>query len=91
MDELTHLMATRPWCFTIVETQDPKEHGGYVPSVVIENDPGHRPLLGNGRGATPWIWGQTLAEAQQTCQEANAKRGISEEEAFRIVASTFKR
>ncbi len=85
-----HLLATRRWCYTIIASQDPSLYGGYVPSVVIENHPGHFPMLGKGEGAAPWVWGKTLAEAELLCEHTNEEMGYSVEEAFRISASTFK-
>ena len=83
------VMKTKRWCYWINETQDPNEHGGYVPSVVTENEPGHQPLLGSGEGAAPWVWGKTLAEAKATCKAANEKRGFSDEDCWNIVASSM--
>jgi hypothetical protein len=88
--EFSHLMATRPWCYTIVETQNPAEHGGYVPSVVIQDVSGHFPMTGRGKGSAPWVWGKTLDQAQEVCRQANARRGIDEKTAFKILASTMR-
>lgn len=85
---LSKLLQTRRWCYTIVETQDPALHGGYVPSLVIEGDKGHRPMI--GRDNAPWVWGKTLDDAQATCRAYNEEQlGISEEEQTRIVLSTL--
>lgn len=78
------------WCYYIPEAQDAAEHGGYVPSVVEENEPGHSPLLGRGKCAAPWVWGKTLKEAQEICDAQNLKIGVSKEEAWRIVASSLR-
>ena len=88
-DRFSHLLATRQYCYYIPETQDPAEHGGYVPSLVIADEPGHHPMLGNGPGASPWKWGSTLAEAQAICEDANRKLGVSKEHAMRIVMSSM--
>jgi len=82
--------ATPTWCYTIPVGQDPAKHGGYVPSAVFLNEPGHYPMVGKGAGAAPWIWGQTLTEAQTACVAFNAKSGITEAMAEAIVASTFR-
>jgi hypothetical protein len=79
----------KQWCYWINESQDPKEHGGYVPSLVTENEAGHSPLIGRGKCAAPWVWGKTLKEAKQVCELANARRGIDNKTAFRIVASSI--
>lgn len=47
------------------------ENGGYIPSVVTENKPGHQALTGNGEHARPWIMGATLEEALEVCTQAN--------------------
>ena len=87
---LSHLMATRRWCYTIPICQDTEATGGYVPSVAIEDESGHFPMSGSDGGA-PWIWGKTLHDAESICAEANAKLGLDRDTCLRIVASTFKR
>jgi hypothetical protein len=77
------------WCYYIPEAQDPTLFGGYVPSLVIENEPGHSPMLGQGPCSSPWVWGKTLDHAQQVCAATNAKRGITEERALEIVMSSI--
>lgn len=77
------------YCFYISPGQDPGD-GGYIPSVVVENEPGHFPLTGRGGGAAPWRWGKTLEEAEAVCAEVNADRGIDEERASEIVASSMR-
>ena len=72
-------------CMWINETQNPDIYGGYVPSLVNENEAGHRPMLGKGEHSSPWVWGKTLKEAQEVCIEYNKQKGISEKEAFEIV------
>lgn len=76
-------------CFWIPESQDPSEHGGYVPSLVRRNEAGHYPMLGKGPCARPWVWGKTLSEAREVCADANAKRGVSPQEADEIVMSSM--
>ena len=76
-------------CYYIQPDQDPKKFGGYVPSLLVENENGHSPLVGKGMHAVPWIWGKTLEEAEQTCLRANAIRGFSKEEVFDILVSTM--
>ena len=75
-------------CFVILETQC-DEHG-YIPSLVVENEPGHSPLTGRGEFATPWYWGKTVKRAREVCARVNLDRyGISKNTAARIVASTM--
>lgn len=78
------------WCYWVSETQNPELYGGYVPSLVRENEPGHSPMVGNPeRIQAPWVWGKTLEEAQQVCDKMNAKMGIDKREALRIVGSSM--
>tara|TARA_R100000808_G_C2124381_1_gene134893 strand:+ start:824 stop:1063 length:240 start_codon:yes stop_codon:yes gene_type:complete len=69
--------------------QDVEATGGYVPSLVTENEPGHQMMMGNGECAAPWIWGQTHEEAQAIADAYNAKNGISKSDADAIVTSSM--
>ena len=76
---------TPRWCYHVCE-QDPAKYGGYVPSMVIADEGGHRMLVGRGDGSAPWIWGQTLEEAQAVCDKMNQDRiVINPDEASDIV------
>lgn len=75
--------------YWIDPTQDPAEHGGFVPSVVTEGDPDHVPMLGTGAAARPWIWGTDLETAKQAADKANADLGIAADEARTIVARSM--
>ena len=72
------------WCYHVLE-QDPTIHGGYVPSMIEADIPGHALLAGRGEGSAPWIWGQTIEEARKVCTAANLRIGVDEEEADQIV------
>jgi hypothetical protein len=76
---------TGPWCYYIDPMQDPKAHGGFIPSVVEDGEPGHWPLLGRGECASPWVWGKTLAEAEAVCAQANEGIGVDRRTAAFIV------
>ena len=67
------------WCFYLPLDQD-AEHG-YVPSVVVEGQPGHRP--------TTWNWGRDLPLAQELTRGRNAAIGITEAEAAEIISSSM--
>ena len=82
-------MAARS-CYWISPSQDPTVHGGFVPSIVYENEDGHFPLVGNGEGSAPYIWGNTLEEAEAVAKSANERRDISEEEANEILLLSFR-
>lgn len=77
-------------CFWISETQDPATHGGYVPSLIVENEAGHTPLLGNGTAAAPYVWGVTLAAAQAVCEAENARLGLTPRDALDIRISSMR-
>ena len=78
------------FCYYIPQSQDPKEHGGFVPSLVVENEPGHSPMTGNPEKLqAPWVWGKTLDEADEVCRMMNEEMGISPDAADRIVASSM--
>ena len=81
---------TKTWCYTIPETQDPSKHGGFVPSVVFRDKAGHAPLTGRGEGSLPWVWGSTIEQARSICVEQNERIGVTEEEEFEIVLSSFR-
>ena len=53
----------RRYCYTVVDAdhQDPKKHGGFMPSMIIEGETGHHPMQGGDhQWAVPWIWGKTV-------------------------------
>ncbi len=78
-------------CYFIPGDQDITIHGGFVPSLVIENEAGHSPMIGNPDiHQTPWVWGTTYAQACDVCKYANEQRGISVERAGEIVASSMR-
>ena len=82
-------MAARS-CYWISPSQDPAVYGGFVPSIIYENEDGHFPLVGKGEGSAPWVWGKTLDEAEAIAKSMNEKRGISEEEANEILLLSFR-
>ena len=79
---------TKPFCYYVDPCQDPGERG-FIPSLVVAGESGHRPMIGSGKFSSPWYWGKTLEEAEATCERVNAKRGIDAELASAIVASSM--
>jgi hypothetical protein len=75
-------------CFFIPYGQ--QDAKGYIPSLVIENEPGHDPLKGHGACAEAWHWGATYEQARAICAAENARRGISAEDALTIVMSSMR-
>lgn len=82
--------STECQCYYINPCQDPETYGGYVPSLVKENEPGHSPLLGRGEHSRPWIWGHTLVEAEKTCESVNAGNGLDQKAVDEIIASSVR-
>lgn len=75
-------------CFVILATQY-DEHG-FIPSLVIEGEPGHSPMMGRGEGAVPWYWGKTYERAQEVCARFNKQRyGLSAKATARIVTGSM--
>ena len=77
------------WCYYMPATQDPTEHGGYVPAIVVADQSGCRPLTGQGEGSAPYIWGDTLEDAQNQVEIQNSRIGVNTLEATRIVSSSM--
>lgn len=77
-------------CFWLDETCIAPDGTGFIPSMVVEGEPGHTPLKGDpARLQTPWIWGPTIEDAKRQVVEANARLGIDEDAALEIVASSM--
>lgn len=88
--DITARLTPGNWCYWIPEDQDPTVHGGFVPSVVIRGEAGHRPMTGDpAKLQTPWVWGKTLEAARAVAREVNARMGIDEVKALRIVDSSI--
>jgi len=63
---------------------------GYVPSVVVEDEAGHSPLVGTGECSESWFWGMTHEQAKKVCDDANRRTfGLDPEEANEIVSSSL--
>jgi hypothetical protein len=78
------------FCYYVDPTQDTRVYGGYVPSVVIEGESGHYPMLGQGEYAAPWVWGTDLKLANQCAIEKNHDLGLTEERVAQIIASSMQ-
>lgn len=75
------------YVYWVDETQDAREKGGFQPSMVFENYPGHYPMMVDGQ---PVIWGETLEEARTECRTQNAERGLTAERVLEIRASSMR-
>jgi hypothetical protein len=79
------------FCYYVNPGQDPEEHGGYVPAVVYEDQPGYYPLTGKGEGATAWVWGKTLAQAEEMAEVWNwEKLHLNDKEVQAIIDSSIR-
>lgn len=76
------------YCYYIPE-QDITEYGGYVPALVVEDASGYYPMLGNGIGALPWVWGATKEGAEALAAQQNAKLGLTPERVDEILISSM--
>lgn len=75
-------------CFIIQVGQC--DDAGYIPSLVIEGEPGHQPLSGDpSKLQTPWHWGTTYEAARAECARQNAALGLSEADVIDIVCSSM--
>lgn len=79
------------FCYYVPADSYNEALGGYVPSLVIENEHGHRPMTGQGECSTPWAWGPTYKDAQAACEAVNERMGITPARAVEIVASSMRR
>jgi hypothetical protein len=76
------------FCFTVIESE--QDADGYVPCVVFEGENGYVPAARAGENVfAPPSWGPCLEEARAWCQTANARLGISVEQAERLVAAAL--
>lgn len=59
--------------------------GGFIPCLIIEGEPGHFPLSGQGEFSTPWNWGKDREKAQTLADERNKVQGLSKEDVKKLV------
>ena len=70
---------------------DQRDEEGYIPSLVIEDEPGHTPFRGNGPCASPWHWGRTYEQARDLAAEMNRKDfGLDEMQVAAIMISSIR-
>lgn len=69
-----------------------KDTGKWVPSIIVEDEPGHSPLAGDpAKLQTPWYWGTTYAEAKATADRMNLEDfGITETDMAAILLSSLR-
>lgn len=87
-DPIEGINAGRRWAY-VIPANAHRDQNGIVPSLVVEDVPGHFPMLGNGPHSAPWYWGKTDAEAKAIADATNARRGISRDDANAIEASAI--
>lgn len=74
-------------CFVILIDQFNER--GYIPSVVVEGEPGHSPMIGSGELAEPWYWGTDYEQAKAICRSANEDLGLSCDAVNEIITSSM--
>lgn len=73
-------------CYFILE-QHRTEDGGYIPVLITEGVTAYRVMAGDGDYAETWVWGHTIEEALENCEQANREDfGLGHMDALRIVA-----
>lgn len=87
---LSEREAPKRRCFWIDPSQVPDE-GGYVPSLVVEGEPGHSPMRGDpAKFQSPWYWGKTLVEANSMAIKMNYEQfGLGPSQCNEIVLSSM--
>jgi len=80
-------MGDQRYCYYL--TPDMLTPDGYLPVVVIEGVPGSTPPSGDAATAQPSWWGSDLALARRRVTEANARLGVSPEQAREIVLAAM--
>lgn len=76
-------------CFAILPGQSHPQLG-YVPSLVVEGEAGHTPMMGQGELSQPWYWGTDFEEAKRICAKVNQETfGLTEADAADILASSI--
>ena len=92
-ERVSELLHTKRWVYWISADQY-IEGAGFRVSIVFEGVAGHYPTgnwpyEGKPGQTVPYFWGNTLEEAEAACDDANKARGISAEEAFKIVSTSI--
>lgn len=82
---ITGGVATRRFCYYVMEGQT-SDDGGYIPSVVFENESGHNPL----NSSHTWTWGNTMEDAKRYASVANRNLGLTDDDVMNIVASSMR-
>lgn len=83
-------MSENRFCYYIDPTQDDDKYGGFVPAMVTENETGYSMMTGNGKFASPWVWGKTLQQAEEVCAHKNKNSlGLSADDVSAIIGSSM--
>lgn len=90
MNDDTPNLVPGQYCYWINPSQDAEATNGYVPSIVIEGESGHYPLMGRSAFASPWIFGQTLEAAERVASHLNTEKlHLTPERVDAIVTSSL--
>ena len=75
-------------CFFV--DRDCRQEGGYVPVLVVIDEPGIRPMIGPRPPDSTWFWGTTLDEAKRIADLVNHEAfGVDADEANQIIAANM--
>ena len=80
-------MSDKRFCYFVPADAEPVP-GGFIPSVVYEDKPGHSPMKGSPSQA-PWAWGPDREGAEESAQRMNERMGLTEEDVDIIIASSM--
>lgn len=96
-DRISELLSTRRWVY-FVPVEGFIEGRGYRVSIVFEGESGHYPTgdgpeskLPEGQRRAPWYWGETLEQAQDAADAANARLGYTPRDVAIIIGSSMAR
>ena len=77
------------FCYYIMEGQTTID-GGYIPSMIVENEAGHTPLTGPEAVGSSWVWAHNFEDAKQYASVMNTQLGLTQDDVMDIVASSMR-
>ena len=80
-------MSDKRFCYYIPSDAE-QVPGGFVPSAVYADKPGHSPMKGRP-GHSPWVWGPDREAAEAAARRMNERMGLTEQDVDLIIASSI--
>lgn len=81
------ILKDKRFCYYI--PHDSGTDKGFIPSIVIEGESGHRPMTGGpSEFAVPYYWGD-YETAKQVAAKRNADMGLSKKDVDEIICSSM--